>query len=450
MLKMIPSLKLLTAALLICSVANAQTVGKRAKDRAVYNANNKTNQTIDKGVDSAFDKTGKAISNIFKKKDKTAKTKPASSDTTTSANTANTNNTGNANNTGNNNNPAQPSADKKPAASFSDFVPGTTIIFQDDFTQDALADFPAKWNSTGSGKVTSINGVNGRWLELADNTLVTPELTKALPEDCTIEFDLFLAAEEGKLTPYIQFGLSNSKNIIKQDVYYSEKFWVAIDSYNESNGYVLDYGVNLLDAIGNKRNFLLTSYINKVLHVSMSLNKTRLRVYLDETKIIDLPKIIAPEMRNTFYINNYPKSSTTGLFFSNVRIATAETDARSLLVKQLMEEGRAVTNDILFDVNSDVIKKTSYEIVNQFGEALKTNPALKIKITGHTDSDGNAASNLELSKKRAAAVKQYIIANYAIADARMQTDGKGASQPVASNGSTEGKAKNRRVEFVKL
>lgn len=445
---MVPSLKLLTAALLFCSVSSAQTVGKRAKDRAVYNANNKTNQAIDKGVDSAFDKTGKAISSIFKKKDKT-NTKTAKADTAAVGKTGNANNTGNNSNTASQSSAGNATANK-PTASFSDFVPGTTIIFQDDFTQDALADFPARWNSTGSGKVTSINGVNGRWLELADNTLVTPELKKPLPEDCTIEFDLILAAEEGKLTPYIQFGLSNSKDIIKQDVYYSEKFWVAIDSYNENNGYVLDYGVNLLDAIGNKRNFLLTAYINKVLHVSMSLNKTRLRVYLDETKIIDLPKIISPEMRNTFYINNYPKSSTTGLFFSNVRIATAETDARSLLIKQLMEEGRAVTNDILFDVNSDVIKKTSYEIVNQFGEALKTNPALKIKITGHTDSDGNAASNIELSKKRAAAVKQYIIANYAIADARMQTDGKGASQPVASNGSPEGKAKNRRVEFVKL
>ena len=64
-------------------------------------------------------------------------------------------------------------------------------------------------------------------------------------------------------------------------------------------------------------------------------------------------------------------ASDLGVLVSNLRIASSQTDARSLLIKQLMEEGRAVTNDILFDVNSDVIKKESYEIVNQFGEALK-------------------------------------------------------------------------------
>jgi len=115
-----------------------------------------------------------------------------------------------------------------------------------------------------------------------------------------------------------------------------------------------------------------------------------------------------------------------------------------------MEDGRVVTNDILFDVNSDVIKKESYAIVNQFGEALKTNPGLKIKITGHTDSDGTPANNIDLSKKRAVAVKAYLVMNYSIDDSRIQTDGKGASMPVSNNNSSEGKAKNRRVEFVKL
>ena len=109
-----------------------------------------------------------------------------------------------------------------------------------------------------------------------------------------------------------------------------------------------------------------------------------------------------------------------------------------------------VTNDILFDVNSDVIKKESYAIVNQFGDAMAKNPGLRIKITGHTDSDGADAANLTLSQKRAAAVKKYITVNYGIDGGRIETDGRGESQPVAPNTTADGKAKNRRVEFVKL
>jgi OOP family OmpA-OmpF porin len=237
---------------------------------------------------------------------------------------------------------------------------------------------------------------------------------------------------------------------MREDLFYKDKFFVSLNRYNENDGRQLEYG--LKDVVGNKNDFALPSYVNKVLHVSMAVNKTRVRVYFDKSKLIDLPRALTPELRNNFYFCNMymVPASDIGVLVSNLRIASSETDARSLLIKQLMEEGRAVTNDILFDVNSDVIKKESYDIVNQFGEALKTNAGLKIKITGHTDSDGAAAANMELSKKRAAAVKAYLIMNYSIDDSRIQTDGKGASMPVSNNGSAEGKAKNRRVEFVKL
>jgi OmpA-OmpF porin, OOP family len=101
-------------------------------------------------------------------------------------------------------------------------------------------------------------------------------------------------------------------------------------------------------------------------------------------------------------------------------------------------------------VNSDVIKKESYPVINQFGEALQQNTSLKIRITGHTDSDGADAANLSLSQKRAAAVKNYITENFAVAGVRIQTDGKGEAQPVQPNTTADGKAKNRRVEFTKL
>ena len=119
-------------------------------------------------------------------------------------------------------------------------------------------------------------------------------------------------------------------------------------------------------------------------------------------------------------------------------------------LKEYLEEGKAVTNDILFDVNSDVIKQSSYSIIDQLGDALSKNASVRVLIVGHTDSDGAAAHNLELSKKRAAAVKNYLTTHFNLDDSRLQSDGKGATQPVAPNTTDAGKAKNRRVEFVKL
>ena len=81
---------------------------------------------------------------------------------------------------------------------------------------------------------------------------------------------------------------------------------------------------------------------------------------------------------------------------------------------------------------------------------LKDNPTVKVKIIGHTDSDGNATSNLDLSKRRAAAVRTALSSSFGVEAARLQTDGKGASEPASPNTSAEGKANNRRVEFIKL
>jgi outer membrane protein OmpA-like peptidoglycan-associated protein len=81
---------------------------------------------------------------------------------------------------------------------------------------------------------------------------------------------------------------------------------------------------------------------------------------------------------------------------------------------------------------------------------LQDNAAVKIKIVGHTDSDGDDAANLTLSKQRADAVKTSLSKEFAIDESRFLTDGKGESQPAVANTSAEGKAQNRRVEFIKL
>ena len=107
-------------------------------------------------------------------------------------------------------------------------------------------------------------------------------------------------------------------------------------------------------------------------------------------------------------------------------------------------------SSILFDVNKDVIKAESYGTLKSIANVLSENQDVKVKIVGHTDSDGDDASNLELSKKRAEAVKSALEKEFNIDGSRMQTDGKGETQPADKNNTVTGKANNRRVEFIKL
>ncbi len=81
---------------------------------------------------------------------------------------------------------------------------------------------------------------------------------------------------------------------------------------------------------------------------------------------------------------------------------------------------------------------------------LKDHPELRLLIEGHTDNVGSEASNLALSEKRAAAVKQSLVANFGIDASRLESKGFGASKPAAPNDTPEGRQTNRRVEIVKL
>ncbi len=427
---------LLITCFFTCISLQGQDIIKRIEDRARQKANQKIDRTIDKGLNKAEQSLDSSLTKKEKKQRSGGRAKDGS-EATASAEAA-----------------SAPSPSPRitvgQRSSFLDFVPGSKVIFEDRFEKDALMDFPANWNTTGTGRVITVDGFPGHWFEISHNSVVNPVLKGPLPENCTIEFDLILLDEGEKRAPFIDFGLTPVKDILREDLYYKDKFYTTIRRYNEKHGKEVEYG--LKDAVGNKNDFPIGNYVNKVLRVSMAINKTRVRVYLDQTKIVDLPRALTDPMRNNFFLNNgyVIPASELPMIVGNFRIASGSTDARSLLIKQLMEDGKTTTTDILFDVNSETIKPASYDVIKQFGDALVSNPALKIKIIGHTDSDGGDAENLSLSQKRAAAVKMYITENYAVAGSRIQTDGKGESQPVAGNTSADGKAKNRRVEFVKL
>jgi len=435
---------ILFALLYLGLAVNAQTLGDRAQSTAKQKTGDRMDQTINNGIDSSVNKAGRAIGNLFKKKPKKTTPDPVTNGSVTGGSaTGGTTAVGSAGG-------APVGGVSGGTTPYGDFTPGANVLMDEHFEKDALLDFPAQWNTNGSGKVVNIDGQQGKWLDIAHNSLVNPVLNKALPENCTIGFDLFMMVQGDQITPTIQFGLTSVSDILKEDIAYKDKFFVNISRYNENDGHSLEYG--LRDVVGNKNDFPLLSYAGRVLHIDMAVNKTRIRVYADQVKLVDLPRALTPAMRNNFYISSVSMvpAPQIDVLIGNIRIASAETDARSLLVKQLLEDGKAVTNDILFDVNSDVIKTSSYSIIDQVGTALQQNPSVRILIVGHTDSDGAAAHNMDLSQRRAAAVKTYIMTHFSIDDSRIQSDGKGATQPVAPNTNDTGKAKNRRVEFVKL
>jgi len=119
------------------------------------------------------------------------------------------------------------------------------------------------------------------------------------------------------------------------------------------------------------------------------------------------------------------------------------------IASDLAKEGRSVIYGIYFDFNSDRIKEESEPVLAEIAQVMKQNPTWNLSVEGHTDNIASDAFNLELSKRRAAAVKTALTGRYAINGARLTTSGYGESAPRDRNDTLEGRAKNRRVELVK-
>jgi outer membrane protein OmpA-like peptidoglycan-associated protein len=107
---------------------------------------------------------------------------------------------------------------------------------------------------------------------------------------------------------------------------------------------------------------------------------------------------------------------------------------------------KVVLNNILFESGKDVLTQSSYSELNRLLAFMQDNPAVKVEISGHTDITGGAALNLRLSNDRARAVVNYLVGK-GISSSRITYRGYGSSQPVATNSTPAGRAKNRRVEL---
>jgi len=125
------------------------------------------------------------------------------------------------------------------------------------------------------------------------------------------------------------------------------------------------------------------------------------------------------------------------------------SDRVSRLERALSEQRRAVVYDLYFDFNSATMRQESDSTLRDIAEVLRRNPDWKLSIEGHTDAVASDRYNLELSGRRAAAVKQALVDSFDIAAARLTTAGYGESRPKDRNDTVEGRARNRRVELVR-
>lgn len=129
--------------------------------------------------------------------------------------------------------------------------------------------------------------------------------------------------------------------------------------------------------------------------------------------------------------------------------ANAAAGTAKRIEEDLAKEGRSIVYGIYFDFASDRIKEESEPVLAEIAEVLRRNPGWILNVEGHTDSIGGDSYNLDLSRRRSAAVKQALTTRYMIDLARLQTSGYGASRPKDRNDTLEGRARNRRVELVK-
>jgi outer membrane protein OmpA-like peptidoglycan-associated protein len=343
-------------------------------------------------------------------------------------------------------------------ASYSkyDFVPDDTVLYAEDFATEAIGELPVDWNTNGKAEVVTLNNFGGNWLKLGERSVFLSANKKEFTKNFTIEYDLIFQLENtGHYWPRIGMGFLSSGELTPDDNSLLEqynKFQACRLFYTASDvGGYWDLYSDLKGGHYVKGSQVLTPSLknnfNKIVHMAMQVQGKRLRVWLNGEKLYDMPSAIADQFpSNQFFIDMSPISDPRYAYYiSNIKIATGLPDTRH----KLIEEGKFSTTGILFDVNSATIKPESNGVLKEIADVLKKYNDFNVKIIGHTDSDGSDASNLTLSQKRAAAVKDALTKDFGIDESRMITDGKGEKIPVADNKTKEGKMQNRRVEFVK-
>lgn len=391
----------------------------------------KVERRVEKGVDKAIDKTLDATEDAVENSAKESNNEKGANKNSETISGSN-----NSSDVGSTKSDKQSQGELKIWSKY-DFVAGDKVIFHDDLSAEQHGEFPSRWDLTsGSAEVAILGGE--KVIHLTKKiTVLVPLMNKKnfLTEVFTIEFDAFFEETTGPAYNVyrVRFyeGKANSKRV-NGELIYPITIGRNEVKMNDFGGKISTYKEESKDRGGKWR------------RVAISFNKRALKVYFDEERMINIPNLgYMPEMfsiGNDFIGGNVKMSSV-----KNIRV----NEGGKTLYERVISDGKFVTTGILFDVNKSSIKGESMGAINEIVRMIKEHSDLKFSIEGHTDSDGDDSFNQKLSEERAASVKNVLVQS-GIDASRLTTKGWGESKPVDSNSTPEGKANNRRVEFIKI
>jgi outer membrane protein OmpA-like peptidoglycan-associated protein len=310
-----------------------------------------------------------------------------------------------------------------------DFVPGDEVFFEDNLEGEENGEFPSRWDIySGNVENAQLGGENV--IMFRDNSFIVPFLenseTAYLPDIFTFEFDCYFNKGEAFHHYNVLFyDKVNQKNpgISELTIYLNKAAMGTFAGQYPSSGMIQkDEGWR---------------------HVAIAFNKRSLKVYIDDTRVINIPNMKVKPIGISIYgqFNQYSEKFS---YIKNIRLAKGGVK----LYDRMLQDGKIVATGIRFDVGKATLKPESMGIINTIAEMMEEHPDLNFSIEGHTDSDGDMEANQKLSEARANTVKEKLL-DMGISADRLTTKGFGESNPIAPNTTAEGKANNRRVEFVK-
>jgi outer membrane protein OmpA-like peptidoglycan-associated protein len=390
----------------------------------------KVNKEINKAADDAIDETAETIKKGGEEENETENTNTENPEVDNNSNT-------NIETNSSNDEIEQETAKELKLWSNYDFVAGEKVIFEDDLSGEESGEFPSRWDLlSGSAEVASLGGETVIHLT-HNNSIIFPLMDKKdfLPEIFTIEFDVFFEEDGATRSDFykIRFfeGTSNSAKIDGKRISTIDIKWNEVK--------MGQFGGKTASFKEEKK-----SWQPKWKHVAVAFNKRSLKLYLDEERILNIPNLgFKPQLFSigAHFDDRYIKMSS----IKNIRV----NEGGKKLYDRIMEEGKFVTRGILFDINKATINGESMGTINEIVKLMTEHPDLNFSIEGHTDSDGEESFNQKLSEDRSASVKTMLV-KLGINASRLESKGFGESNPVSENSSPEGKANNRRVEFIKI